>query len=77
LTQVTHNPCKPVSVMREENDVLVVEGVRFDGDFFRTLSDPDPESMYVLRKLENGCVGFIEIDTLEKAKKFFEETAKG
>lgn len=77
MTEVTHSFKKPVSVMREENDVLVIEGVRFDGDYFRSLSDPNVDTLYALRKLDDGSVGFIQIHNLDEAQIFFEEFAKG
>jgi uncharacterized protein YhbP (UPF0306 family) len=39
IQQVQHNPIQPISVVRENDDVLVIEGVRFSGNFFRLFSE--------------------------------------
>lgn len=39
ISTVPHNPFPPVQVMREVNDVLIIEGVRFSGEFFRSLAE--------------------------------------
>lgn len=36
--QIQHNPIEPVSVMREGDDAIVVQGVKFTGDFFRAFA---------------------------------------
>lgn len=39
IRQVAHQP-NPVSIEREEGDVIVIEGVRYSGDYFRAASIP-------------------------------------
>ncbi len=49
IKQVPHQP-KPVSIERELGDVIVIEGVRYAGDFFRTMSLPNPDYLYAIRR---------------------------
>ena len=64
---------KPVSIERDGGDVVIIEGVRFDGDFFRTFGAPSMEVLYEMRRLEDGCVVLTVIKNTEEAKAFFEE----
>jgi hypothetical protein len=37
IQEVEHVAVEPVRIEREHNDVIVIEGVRYGGDFFRTV----------------------------------------
>jgi hypothetical protein len=47
ITQVQHNPVQPVSVVRESDDVLVIEGVRFSGNFFRAFAEEQERRRWI------------------------------
>jgi len=70
IKRTAHMP-KSVSIEREENDVIVIEGVRYSGDFFRTNSWPDTKFLYALRR-DGDQVWLTEIHDADEAKKFFE-----
>lgn len=75
--QLPHEPKKPVSVERIHPDMLAINGVHFDGDYFRTFANPETDVLYAVRKDEDGCVRLVVIDSLEKAMQFFEEIWQG
>jgi hypothetical protein len=70
IKPVAHMP-KPVSIERQENDVIVIEGVRYAAEFFRTMSWPDTKLLYALRR-DGDLVWLTEIHDADEAKKFFE-----
>lgn len=63
IKQVPHQPVRPVSVERTFPDGLMIEGIQFSGDFFRTFADPDPEKLY--RIVRDGDVIKIEVVDLD------------
>lgn len=62
---------EPVSIEREENDVIVIEGVRYSGDLFRTNAWPNQEVLYVIRRDDEGVVCVTEIRDVPGAMEFF------
>lgn len=72
IKQVPHQPKEPVRIEREENDVINIEGVRYDGDYFRTLGAPDTDVLYAVQRFEEGVVRLTLIQSVEEAKEFFE-----
>lgn len=73
IKQVAYQEKKPVSIEREDNDVIVIEGVKYDGDYFRTFGAPDTDVLYAVQRLDEGCVRLVIINNVEDAEKFFEE----
>ena len=69
IKQVAHQP-KPVNIEREAGDVIVIEGVRYSGGFFRTMALPDPDYLYALRR-EDDVVVATTIHTMQEAVTFF------
>jgi hypothetical protein len=72
IKKIPHNPIEPVRVERDGTDSLIVEGVRFDGDFFRTLAYPSPYYLYAIRR-DGEQVVLTVIHNKEESDKFFEE----
>lgn len=68
-----HEPKKPVTVEREHPDRLVIEGVLYDGDYFREFGHPDTDVLYAVRKDAEGAVCLTLIRSIEEAKEFFEK----
>lgn len=58
---------KPVSVEREHPDRLIIEGVRFSGDFFRSLALPSAEYLYVLRRDDDTVI--LTLFTISKRRR--------
>jgi len=50
IQEVEHEPKKPVSIEREPNDVVVIEGVRYAADLFRIFANPDVNLLYALQR---------------------------
>jgi hypothetical protein len=71
---MTHQVKKPVSIERELPDWVIIEGVRYDGDYFRTYAHPDTDVLYAVRN-EDDVVRSTVIRNVEEAMKFFEEIA--
>ena len=73
IRQLTHEPKKPASVERVHPDRLVIEGVTYDGDYFREMGHPDTDVLYAVRKDAEGVVRLTTIRSVEEAKEFFEQ----
>lgn len=77
VKEVTHVAKTPVRIEREDNDVINIEGTRYDGDYFRFMGAPDADVLYAVRRLEDGCVCLTVVNSLEQAEQFFLEVASG
>ena len=76
ITLLPHEPKRPVSLEREHPDIVVIEGVKYAGDVFRTLAFPGPDCLYFFQR--NGDVVNIRlVQTIEEAESFFEEVGNG
>ena len=73
IKQIAHVEKKPISIEREEGDVIVIEGVRYDADYFRTFGTPETDVLYSVQKIDDGCVKLTVISSVEEARIFFEE----
>lgn len=73
IQQAPHVEKRPISIERDENDVIVIEDVRYDADYFRTIGAPDTNVLYAVRKLEDGLVMLTVIHSFEEAREFFKE----
>lgn len=71
-----HEPKKPVTVAREHPDVLVIEGVKFAGDMFRTLAFPGPDYLYAFRR-DGDTVILTTVHNVEEAEAYFTEVSHG
>ena len=47
---------RPVSLEREENDVVVIEGIRFDGEFFRQLAYFESNVLFRIRRIDGEVI---------------------
>lgn len=72
IKQAVHQRKKPVTVERDVNDVLVIEGVRFQGDLFRMFAEPDDRCLYAMRR-DGDTVVLVTVRDVDEAQKFFEE----
>lgn len=76
IKEVPHLKHHPLSIEREvtlHGEVIIIEGVRYDADYFRTFSHPDTDMLYAVRRDEETVVLTV-IQTPEEASEFFEET---
>ncbi len=63
---------KPIRIEREVGDVIVIEGVRYSGHYFRTVAYPKVNVLYAIRR-DDDLVWITEIRNVDEAKKFFGE----
>lgn len=73
IKTLPHVSVEPVQVERVHPDRLKIAGVLYDADYFRTFGAPDMDVLYAVRRDDDGCVCLTVIDSLEKAKEFFEK----
>jgi hypothetical protein len=71
--ELPHVSKEPVSVVRVHPDKLAINGVHYDGDYFRTFANPETDVLYAVRRDEDGCVHLVVIRTVEEAQLFFDE----
>lgn len=71
IEEIEHYPVKPVTIEREAFDMVIIEGVRYSGEYFRQFGHPDVNALYAVRK--KGEIVFLEtIHNLDEAKNFFD-----
>lgn len=77
IRPMPHVEDRPLSIEREYTlqgrEIIVIEGVRYDADYFRIFAHPDTDVLYAVRRDEDMVVLTV-IPTVEVAKEFFEET---
>ena len=71
IQEVEHEDRKPVSIEREPNDVVVIEGVRYAAELFRVFANPDLNLLYALRREDDQVVVKI-IRNANEAEAFFD-----
>jgi len=76
IKKLPHQDKPPVSIEREENDVINIESVKYDGDYFRTLGAPETNVLYAVQRFEDGVMRLTLIRSVEEAKEFFEKVVE-
>jgi len=75
IKETTHQPNQPLGIERDWNngrEVIIIEGVRYDADYFRTFAHPEMDVLYAVKR-EDDAVWLTVIRDEDEAKKFFEE----
>jgi len=75
IKPMAHVAIQPVSVVREQPDILVIEGVRYSGDFFRQSAYPETDLLYAIRR-DGDMVILKTVRNMNEAEKFFEEIGR-
>ncbi len=79
IQTMPHIEQKPLSIEREYtpegNEIIVIEGVRYDADYFRAFAHPETDVLYQVMRDGEGVVKLTVIQTLDEAREFFEQTA--
>lgn len=76
IKQIQHAPVEPLRIEREfesGREIIVIEGVRYDADYFRVFAHPETDVLYQVRRDDETVVLTIVRD-VEEAKEFFNET---
>jgi hypothetical protein len=74
IKQIPHAQKSPLQIERSWDngfEKIIIEGVVYDADYFRTFGAPETDVLYQVRRDADGCVCLTVIDTLEKAQEFF------
>lgn len=78
IKPMPHVEKKSLSIEREYTlqgrEMILIEGVRYDADYFRTFAHPDEQALYAVRS-HNDTVILTVIRNPDEAKKFFDEVA--
>jgi len=75
VKQLQHVVQPPLSIEREltvGREFILIEGVRYDAEYFRTFAHPDTDVLYAVRSHEDTVVLTI-IHNADEAQRFFEE----
>lgn len=75
IKQLPHQPTPPLSIERDMSagrERIIIEGVVYDADYFRTFSHPETDVLYSVVRDSEGVVMLTIIQTPEQAKEFFE-----
>lgn len=77
IKELVHVPEEPLRIEREFVDgreIIVIEGVRYEADYFRTFSHPETDVLYSVEKDAEGVVKLTIIRNRLEAARFFDET---
>lgn len=74
---MTHAVERPLVIERDYaqqgNEIIVIEGVKYDADYFRAFAHPDTDVLYAVRRDEDR-VWLTVIRNAEEAKAYFNNT---
>lgn len=77
IKPMPHVEVRPLSIEREYtmqgHEVIIIEGVRYDAEYFRTFAHPETDVLYAVCRDEDQ-VRLTIIQTPEQATEFFNET---
>jgi len=69
---------KPITIERDDfRDRVIIEGVMFSGDYFRTMAHPSADYLYAIRVGDDGIIWLTEIHNAGEAEGFFFRKAYG
>lgn len=77
IKNLKHVPNEPLRIEREfENgrEIIVIEGVRFDADYFRVFSHPETDVLYSVVRGDDDVVKLTVISNRVEAAEFFDVT---
>lgn len=80
IKQVAHQAEVLLSIERDWNnghEIIIIEGVKYDADFFRMNAMPSDDVLYAVHKRDDGVVIVTVIRDVESAKIFFDEIGQG
>jgi len=76
IRQLPHVPAEPLKIEREfvhGREIIVIEGVRYDAEYFRTFGYPETDCLYAVTRREEDVV-LKTIRNRAEAAVFFDET---
>lgn len=67
----------PLRIEREYTlqgqEMILIEGVRYDAEYFRTFAHPDTDVLYAVTREEDGVVKLTEVRNRVEAAEFFDK----
>lgn len=76
IQEVEHESKRPVSIEREPNDVVVIEGVRYAAELFRVFANPDANLLYALQRHDDQVVVTLIRNPQDALSFFFQQDLK-
>ena len=80
IKQLPHQVKAPLSIERDistGHEIIIIEGVKYDADYFRTFAYPETDVLYAVRNLVDEVVCLTVVRTVEEADEFFKEIKDG
>ena len=80
IKTLPHQVKAPLSIERDistGHEIIIIEGMKYDADYFRTFAYPETDVLYAVRNLVDEVVCLTVVRTVEEAKIFFGETGQG
>lgn len=77
IKEIQHAAAEPLRIEREFEDgreIIVIEGVRYDADYFRVFAHPETDVLYSVARGEDDVVKLTVIHNRAEAAIFFDET---
>jgi hypothetical protein len=72
-------PEPPLQIVRDYDEsgheFIIIEGVRYDADYFRKFSHPETDVLYSVSRVED-VVCLTTVETREQAVQFFDEVER-
>ena len=78
IKEVPHQPAPPLGIERDWHsgrEVIIIEGVHYDADYFRTFAHPETDVLYAVKR-EDDHVCLTVVQTEDQAKEFFENVGE-
>ena len=75
IKTLPHAPVEPLRIERDftfGNEIIVIEGVRYDAEYFRTFAYPETDVLYAVRRDDDNVV-LTTIRNMDDAAEFFNE----
>ena len=80
IKQLPHQAKAPLSIERDIStgrEIIIIEGVKYDAEYFRMFATPEADVLYAVKKLAEDVVCLTVVRTVEEAKIFFDEIGQG
>lgn len=76
IAKIEHVAKAPLSIERDMQsgyEKIIIEGVVYDAEYFRTFAHPDTDVLYAVRNDSDDVVCLTIIQTVDEAVEFFNE----
>ena len=80
IKTLPHQVKAPLSIERDistGHEIILIEGVKYDADYFRTFAYPEADVLYAVKRLAEDVVCLTVVRTVEEADEFFKEIKDG